>query len=342
MEDDEIQTHSLDLHYTQIPIGKGQNKEVSQSARVPFSTISPFGELSCWIHSHAVKVLLLCHESSCAFQLMACAKCLNQHESSCAFQLAARAKCLNKTNAFTFRLIIRYFDLFIFSWDACQSTNAKIKAIRTKSNYALLFGGRSNKSFVGESVSDFQLVVDSKLILNSEEAHAVSITSYSFSEGAHAGSAIETNCNNFDESVSHRVDEKNEFRVNYVGNNPFQRTNLPFIINYFFISDSEGACAAQNLSSQLIVGSFNPETSFHFCNDCRIFHEGVKGARMTKPNGLFGRNLAFSHISAYDHKLAFCRIMAFGQIMAFGCNKLIELNNLAQQLWLHHSWLLHQ
>ncbi len=24
--DDEIQTHSLDLHYTQIPIGKGQNK----------------------------------------------------------------------------------------------------------------------------------------------------------------------------------------------------------------------------------------------------------------------------------------------------------------------------
>jgi hypothetical protein len=31
--DDEIQTHSLDLHYTQIPIGKGKNKEVSQSVR---------------------------------------------------------------------------------------------------------------------------------------------------------------------------------------------------------------------------------------------------------------------------------------------------------------------
>ena len=149
----------------------------------------------------------------------------------------------------------------------------------------------------------------------------MSITSYSFSEGAHAGSAIETNCNNFDESVSHRVDEKNEFRVNYVGNNPFQRTNLPFIVDYIFISDSEGARAAQNLSSQLIVASFNSKTSFHFCDDCRIFREGVKGARTTKPNGLFGRNLAFGHISAYDHKLA------FGQIMAFGCYKLIELNN---------------
>ena len=63
--DDEIQTQSLYSQNTQIPIGKGQHKEVSRSARVPFSTIYPFGGLSpicsfgglsCMVHSHAVKV----------------------------------------------------------------------------------------------------------------------------------------------------------------------------------------------------------------------------------------------------------------------------------------------
>jgi hypothetical protein len=63
--DDEIQTQSLYSQNTQIPIGKGQHKEVSRSARVPFSTIypfgglstiCPFGGLSCMVHSHAVKV----------------------------------------------------------------------------------------------------------------------------------------------------------------------------------------------------------------------------------------------------------------------------------------------
>ena len=69
--DDEIQTHSLDSHYTQIPIGKGQNKEVSQSARVPIATFcsNQSSGLTCWVCSHAVKVPLLHHESSFAFQL---------------------------------------------------------------------------------------------------------------------------------------------------------------------------------------------------------------------------------------------------------------------------------
>ena len=78
-----------------------------------------------------------------------------------------------------------------------------------------------------DSVSnkDFQLVVDSKLILNSEGALAVTITSYSVYEGAQrhsSGDATGMNGINFGKGVSHRVDEKNKFRVNYVGNNPFQ------------------------------------------------------------------------------------------------------------------------
>ena len=87
-----------------------------------------------------------------------------------------------------------------------------------------------------ESVSnkEFQLVVNSKSILNSEGALAVPITSYSVYEGAqwHPSSNVtETNGINFGESVCHRVDEKNEFIVDYLGNNPFQQTNLPLIVD---------------------------------------------------------------------------------------------------------------
>ena len=82
--------------------------------------------LTCWVHSHAVKVPLLQHKSSFTSQLEAYAKCLNSHESSCASQLVARAKCLNshesirasllavrakclnKSNAFTFKLIVGF------------------------------------------------------------------------------------------------------------------------------------------------------------------------------------------------------------------------------------------
>jgi hypothetical protein len=71
------------------------------------------------------------------------------------------------------------------------------------------------------------LVVNSKSILNSEGARAVPITTYSVYEGAQqhsSGNATETNGIDFGESVRHRVNEKNEFRVDYVGNNPFQQT----------------------------------------------------------------------------------------------------------------------
>ncbi len=74
--DDEIQTFSFDSHYTQIPIGMGQNKEVSQSACVPIATFhsNQSSGLTCLVRSHEVKVPLLHHQSSCAFQLMARAK----------------------------------------------------------------------------------------------------------------------------------------------------------------------------------------------------------------------------------------------------------------------------
>jgi hypothetical protein len=113
---------------------------------------------------------------------------------------------------------------------------------------------------------------------------------------------------NFGKSASHRVDEKNEFRVDYVGNNPFQQTNLPvsvddsskssqLIVKFiliphsegeFYLLKSEGARAAPNHLCQLIVASISSKISFHFCNDCRIFCEGVKGAA-TIPYGLFDR-----------------------------------------------------
>jgi hypothetical protein len=149
--DDEIQTHSLDSQYTQIPIGKGQNKEVSQSAHVPIATFrsNQSSGLTCWVCSHAIKVPLLLHKSSCTFELI------------------ARAKPLKKTNAFTFRLVAKYFDPFTFSWDSCQSTKAGTKAIRkmiattSKSINALLCCGKSITSFDSEPVSTFQLVVAS-------------------------------------------------------------------------------------------------------------------------------------------------------------------------------------
>jgi hypothetical protein len=61
------------------------------------------------------------------------------------------------------------------------------------------------------SNKDFQLVVNSKSILNSEGARAVPITSYSVYEEAQchsSGNATETNGINFGKSVHHQVDEK--------------------------------------------------------------------------------------------------------------------------------------
>jgi hypothetical protein len=54
--------------------------------------------------------------------------------------------------------------------------------------------------------------------------------------------------------------------------NSLLERNDKFIVK----SKSEGARAASNHSSQLVVASIDSEISFHFCEDCRIFREGVK------------------------------------------------------------------
>ncbi len=88
---------------------------------------------------------------------------------------------------------------------------------------------------------------------------------------------------------------------------------VSFVTRWISLGEGAGARAAPKLSSQLIVASINSEISFHFCNNCRIFREGVKGATAI-PNGLFGRNLAFGLISASGQNLAFGRTTAFGLI----------------------------
>ena len=51
---------------------------------------------------------LLHHQSSCASRLAACAQRLKLHKTSCVFHLVAPAKRHNKSNAFAFRLIVRF------------------------------------------------------------------------------------------------------------------------------------------------------------------------------------------------------------------------------------------
>ncbi len=68
------------------------------SPLVLFSTICPFGGLSCMAHSLQEKVPLLHHESSCASQLAVHAQCLKSHKTSCVFQLVALAKVSTNTS----------------------------------------------------------------------------------------------------------------------------------------------------------------------------------------------------------------------------------------------------
>jgi hypothetical protein len=96
---------------------------------------------------------------------------------------------------------------------------------------------------------------------------------------------------------------------------------------FIYLSGSEGVRAAPNLSHQLIVESNYSKISFHFCEDCRIFHEGVKEAiinTINRNNMAFGHNmafgLAFGHNMAFGCNLAFGRYLAFGPITAFGHN----------------------
>ncbi len=71
----------------------------------------------------------------------------------------------NRNSNEMFWLIVEYFSPFASSWDSCWSAKTEAKAITemiattSKSNNALLFGGKSNKSFDNKSSSTFQLVV---------------------------------------------------------------------------------------------------------------------------------------------------------------------------------------
>jgi hypothetical protein len=118
------------------------------------------------------------------------------------FQLIVRsthAKCHDKSDALTFMLIVGYFNLFIFSWDSCQSTNAKLIAMTFKSNNALFFNfegegfgpttlGWSQQTKILKLIvalaltANFQLVVKHHMILHSEGEYIY----WADSEGAHA------------------------------------------------------------------------------------------------------------------------------------------------------------
>ncbi len=85
----------------------------------------------------------------------------------------------NQNSNKMFWLIVEYFSPFASSWDSCWSANTETKAITemiaitSKSNNALPFGGKSNKSFDNKSSSIFQLVDASvDWISNVISAHA--------------------------------------------------------------------------------------------------------------------------------------------------------------------------
>jgi hypothetical protein len=102
------------------------------TARVPFSTICPFGGLSCWVHSLAVKVQVSSTPtvSRHAFTLLAFEPVTSLNSS---------AKAVSEVQA---------------------------SAVKTKSNDALLFSGKSIKSFKYKSSFIFQVVVASFLTNN--------------------------------------------------------------------------------------------------------------------------------------------------------------------------------
>jgi hypothetical protein len=74
---------------------------------------------------------------------------------------------VNQNSNKMFWLIVKYFSPFAFSLDSCWSAKAETKAITkmiattSKSNNALPFGGKPNKSFDNKSFSTFQLVAAS-------------------------------------------------------------------------------------------------------------------------------------------------------------------------------------
>ena len=101
------------------------------------------------------------------------------------------------------------------------------------------------------------------------------ITSYSVYEGAQrhsSGNVTEKNGINFGESVCHRVDEKNEFRVDYVGNNPFKQTNLPLIVD----DSSKSKLIVKSKSEGALLHPSIPKYPFISAKIAEYFCEGVK------------------------------------------------------------------
>ena len=148
------------------------------------------------------------------------------------------------------------------------------------------------------STNEFQLVVDSIVILNCEGAHAVPIT---ILEGANAVPAIfcDRSSKFFVESNSEGEISKAEsecFGINgqislteLIVTSMFGQSNQ-LVVKLIPILTSEGAQAP---SSKLIVGCGYSKKSFHFCKDCRTFCEGVKDSTID----IVSNNGIVDHIS---------------------------------------------
>jgi hypothetical protein len=143
------------------------------STHVPFSTICPlwwivmYCSISCSKSSrYFIKKLPaglgLCSANSIlSASLNSCSTSITNLSASLGLKTA------NQNSNKLFLLIVEYFSPFASSWDSCWSAKLETKAITemiattSKSNNALPFGGKSNKSFDNKSSSTFQLVVAS-------------------------------------------------------------------------------------------------------------------------------------------------------------------------------------
>jgi hypothetical protein len=203
-KDDEILSKLHNSSNTQpdwhgpYPIGMGPNqRSFKASARAPFTTFCSnlSSGLTCWVHSHAVKVPVT-STTKVSFSNNADAKTNNakvsfsddadakadkalsfRHTASSTLQLFVASiddklsKCSTKiNNASSFRhTVSSTLQFFIASIDNKFSKGS------TKSNNTLPFGGKPNKSIDGKSASStFQLVVALILILNPEGVQAPS------------------------------------------------------------------------------------------------------------------------------------------------------------------------
>jgi hypothetical protein len=185
------------------------------------------------------------------------------------------------------------------------------------------------------SNNDFQLVVDSKLILNCEGACTFPNGLSKFIVASHSEGK------NKAESDSHG------------GRQQFPIFNISPLQMLTF----EGAQAAPNHSHQLIVEYKYSKICLHFCKDCRIFCEGVKDDDNAVSqqlfvigktgfvgfdgqigyvgyNGLVGRNNHINHIGLINHK----RLTSIaGFVSVVSRNSIISLINLAALL---NHWLI--